>query len=359
MNPQRRPLEQFRGSSAVPELRIEAWPTIRAEWTALTDCCPEATIYQRDRWLTALSSAYGFELAAATLRDSKGGLAAATLFARGKNPFLRKWTSLPCSDTSPPLALDDEARKQLLTGVAESDFTSGGVVEIRGWRAPEPWQKVDCFALWTLDLARPLNAIMGTMASNFRRQLSRGTEQRYAINVDQGLPALKRFHRLTLETRRRLGLPAQPWRFFKSVFEAFAPSGDLEVWTAGNRGKTVAAMVILRDGPDLHYKWSARAEPTPPGATHRLLAAICEKYAQHCRVMDLGRTDVRNVGLNRFKKETGAKPSPLPYSYVPRVPAQVSSEVLGKHEQMLAKIWRHMPLPIARLLGSILYRYIV
>lgn len=341
------------------EFAIQPFAQIRAEWAALADSCPEATLYQRNQWLTGLMRVYGLEFKAATLRDRRGHLTAACLLARRKSRFVRRWTSLPCSDSSPPLAQDDDARKQLLGEIARSSLAFQGLVEIRGWDAPAPWRKADCFADWRLDLDRPWSAIKREMDSNFRRQLTRGLERSFEIEVDRGLGALRRFYRLTLETRHRLGVPAQPWSFFRSIFEAFESNGDLEIWTVSQRGQAIASAVIIRDGQDVHYKWSARRDPTSPGASHCLLASILEKYAQDFRCMHLGRTDIRNVGLNRFKKETGAKPEALPYSFLPAVPSNVSSEVLGGYQLLLSRAWRQLPLPVTRLLGSALYRYLV
>jgi hypothetical protein len=89
------------------------------------------------------------------------------------------------------------------------------------------------------------------------------------------------------------------------------------------------------------------------------MGAVLESYAQRYRSMGLGRADQRNIGLSRFKKETGAKPFPLPYTYVPRVPANVSPEVHSGSQRQLAEIWRRLPLPVTRMLGSVLYRYLV
>src|SRR5260221_13752695 len=134
------------------EFAVEPLVQIRPEWLHLTEACPEATLYQRDRWLTALGAAYGFKFRAATLRDSNGRLAAACLFARGKNPFVHKWTSLPCSDSSPPIAYHEEARERLLDGILHSSLAAEGVAEIRGWDASEPWQQANCFADWRIEL---------------------------------------------------------------------------------------------------------------------------------------------------------------------------------------------------------------
>jgi hypothetical protein len=225
--------------------------------------------------------------------------------------------------------------------------------------APQPWQTADCFAHWRLDLDRPLNAIMRGMASNFRRQIHQGAGRAFVVEVERGLKGLKKYYRLMLKTRRRLGIPPQPWRFFKALFDAFGPNGDLEVWSIAYGNKPLAAMVILRDGTELHYKWSARVEQTPAGATHRLIASVLEQYAQQYRLMDLGRTDIRNSGLSRFKKELGAQPKPLPYSFLPQVPANVSPEIPSQARLMLARVWRYLPLSVTQMLSASLYRYLV
>jgi hypothetical protein len=340
-------------------LTVEPLANIRAEWIELANTCPEATFYQRHRWLNALPLTYGFNFQTAALRDRGGTLIAAALLARNRNPFSRRWTSLPCSDSAPALARDERARQELLLQLARSRFASGRIVELRGCGAEGPWQKADCFAEWNLDLDRPFKAIERAMASNFRRQINRGLEGSFSIEAGSGLAAVKRFYRLMLETRRRQGLPAQPWRFFQAVFETFGPAGDLEVWTISQGTRTVAGMVLISDGDDLHYKWSARVEPTPRGAMHCLITAVLEAYAHRRRTMGLGRTDVRNVGLSRFKKELGARPRPLPYAFLPQIPRQVSAEVLGSRAQIFSNLWRRLPLPVAQAIGGVVYPYLV
>lgn len=346
-------------SSAAKRLAIEPFAQVRGEWSELAKSCPAATVYQRPNWLAALIRAYQFDLRAATLRDGSGHLRAACLLARGKNPLAPKWTSLPCSDSAPPLAEDEEARRQLLVKLAEAPIAARSRLEIRGCAAPEPWKQANCFAEWRIDLDRPYKTIERAMAGNFRRQMNRGHESSLTVECDRGISGLKRFYRLMVGTRRRLGVPAQPWNFFRAVHESFAPGGNLEVWTVSRRNMTVAALVMLMDGEEIHYKWSARLDQTPPGATHLLIGAAIEKYARQFRWMNLGRTDVRNTGLNRFKKEMGAEAFPMPYSFLPEVPAQVSAEVLGDSMMMLSKIWRRLPLPVTQLLSSVLYRYLI
>src|SRR5258708_1839552 len=81
---------------------------------------------------------------------------------------------------------------------------------------------------------------------------------------------LERFYRMQLETRRRLGLPPQPRRFFKLVQQKFAPSGKLDIWIANQGGKDVAGAVFIRDGDVMYFKWGARRHLDPSGVNHLL-----------------------------------------------------------------------------------------
>jgi hypothetical protein len=74
--------------------------------------------------------------------------------------------------------------------------------------------------------------------------------------------------------------------------------------------------------------------------------------------LDLGRADVRNAGLMRFKGELGATASPLPSSFYPRAHQGVSSEVLSGNCAVLAKVWSRLPLSVTRLGGAMIYRFL-
>jgi hypothetical protein len=74
--------------------------------------------------------------------------------------------------------------------------------------------------------------------------------------------------------------------------------------------------------------------------------------------IDLGRTDTGNHGLMRFKRELGAEAMPLPYSFRPRLPNSVSSEVFSGRQKVIATIWRHLPVSVGRVIGAAAYRYL-
>ena len=214
------------------------------------------------------------------------------------------------------------------------------------------------FQRWTLDLSRPFQAIELAADREVRRHLRRARAAGVTVECSRDAEAMDFFFNLQLESRRRLGVPSQPLRFFRTVHEVFAKLDSIEVWFALHKGKRIAAVVVLRDGDVLHAKWSARVAGSPDGASHMIFMAIAEHHAQHASAMDFGRTDSRNRGLSRFKRELGAVPTDLPYSYFPQRPAVTSAENLTGVWQTASRVWRNLPLPVARVLNHVTYRYL-
>jgi hypothetical protein len=221
-----------------------------------------------------------------------------------------------------------------------------------------PWHVLYHFQRWTLDLARPFQAIEKAADRETRRHLRRAREAGVSVECARGAEAIDCFFALQLESRRRLGVPSQPLKFFRTVHEVFARLDSIEVWFALHQGKRIAGVVVLCDGNELHAKWSARVAGSPDGSSHLIFMAIAEHHAQRASSLDFGRTDSRNRGLSRFKRELGASATDLPYSYFPQMPTVTSAENLTGVWQTASRVWRNLPLPVARVLNNVTYRYL-
>ena len=163
---------------------------------------------------------------------------------------------------------------------------------------------------------------------------------------------------LQLETRRRLGVPPQPLRFFTTVHEKFARAGDFEVWFATFEGHDQAGLVLLRNGDQLCYKWGARIENGHPGANHLLVANMIEAYAGKVRSIDFGRCDMRNQGLVRSKADLGCVLAPAPVRVLPQGAAQHQPGSPERFDEDSLAVWKRLPLPVTRVLGEAFYRYL-
>jgi hypothetical protein len=336
------------------ELAIEPLSKALPRWRALLQEMDGATLYHREPWLRALERAYRLKLSVATL-SADGRIIAGCVFARGAHPLRPRMVSLSFSDFCPPLSLDDQAREILLSALAANPPAPR--LEIRGVEPSAQWIAERSFQRWVLDLSRPAAPVISEMSRHFRYNARRAATS--GVRVEKGSSAehVRRFYRLQLQARRRLGLPAQPLGFFLAVRDEFAPEANVELWFATRKGRDFAALFVLRDGCTLHCKWSARAIDSPQGVSHLLNTALVEEYAGRVSALDLGRADARNAGLVRFKSELGARAFALPYAYFPKAPRNRSSEAMGLFGRAASRVWRHLPAPLARLVGASLYRF--
>jgi len=185
------------------------------------------------------------------------------------------------------------------------------------------------------------------------------TEAGVTVEWGDSVQYLRRFYRLHLDTRRRLGVPPRPFRYFKLLHQIFSPTGALSVWIAHLRDSDLAGLVMLQDGDALYAKMNARSLDCPNGANHLMFVSAMDEFAGRVRRWDLGRVDIRNRGLRDFKKRLGATPTPLPYAYFPRAPRNISSEVLSGPAAILSQAWRRLPLWTTRVLGTVVYGFLV
>src|SRR5262249_18197791 len=80
--------------------------------------------------------------------------------------------------------------------------------------------------------------------------------------------------------------------------------------------------------------------------------AIQEAIRRGLRTFDFGRSQW-DTGTYRFKEQGGARAVPLYYQYLLRGPAEVPS-FAGQQQRMgiAVRLWKHLPLPVARILGE-------
>ncbi len=338
-----------------PRLTIEPLSDALPRWSTLLATTSGASLYHREPWLKALQRAYGLRLFVATIARGRDVLAGCVLAQSGGLPLRSRMVSLPFSDYCPPLGVDDDAKSLLRDALAEHPPASR--LEIRGVEPGAPWVAQHCFQRWVIDLSKPLPFLKQRTSKTFRYEARRAAASGVQIEKGSSSQHVRRFYRLQLETRRRLGLPPQPLGFFAAVREEFAGNGGIELWFAVAGDRDLAAIFLLRDGDDLYCKWAARRTPGTLGANHLLNIALIEEYAGRAKLLDLGRVDMRNAGLVHFKKALGAKPFALPYAYFPKAPDSSNSEAMGPLMQTASRLWRHLPVPVTRVVGASIYRY--
>ena len=339
------------------ELKFHPFEQFRTRWRDFVETIPDATLYHSEPWLQLLKAAHGINVHVATLEDG-AEILAGCLFARSSRVVGGRLVSLPDSEHCPLLARDDISARALLDALAAHPQTRAGF-EIHGTAAQAPWETVDVFAKWSINLDQTAGALQKALDKDVRRNVRRALETGVRETHGDSIEHLRRFYRLHLETRRRLGVPPRPFRYFKILQQIFGPRGSLSVWLADSRGSDLAGLLMLHEGDTVYAKMNVRSADCPHGPNHLLFTNALTEFAGRAKAWDLGRVDVRNRGLTEFKKRLGATSTPLPYAYLPRAPRNVSAESLSGAAGLISRAWQRLPLWGTRAVGAAAYRFFV
>jgi len=317
---------------------------------------PQANCFHHPAWARLLQGSYGCPVWLAVLMGEGGDILAGVPVAEVSRPLGgRCWVSLPFSDHCQALGEGAEALLAALTAAGQAQRMRQ--LEFRWDYAGSPGLAVrDEYLLHRLPIDDVFDRFSRRIHPMHQRNVRAAQRHGVQIELTHDLDGLRAFYRLHLLTRRRQGVPVQPWHFFERLGRELLAQELGFVLLACYQREVLAGAVFLRWNQTLTYKFGA-SDPQQLGLRpNDLLFWEAVRWAcEHdCRVLDLGRTDVDNPGLQDFKRRWGAEETVLRYSYL-RAPG----EQRLKHgmQAALAKLIRVSPLWFCRGVGELLYRY--
>jgi CelD/BcsL family acetyltransferase involved in cellulose biosynthesis len=329
-------------------------------WREFVAGHPVATAFHHPEWVKLVADCYGFRAFAAAIEDSSGDIRSGLPVVEVRHHVGRaKWVSLPFTDYCPPLVSSPQDEQVLSVALRDARVAAGvRTMEVRAPMAGTV-QTGPVALRHVLELdADPAVVYERFHPSQVRRNIKRA--QREGVSVRQGdrpEDLLEVFYGLHLATRRRQGVPIQPRRFFRLLWERTVEPGLASVLIAEAEGRPVAAAVFLSWNGTLIYKFGASDEGAWSLRPNHLLfwQAIQDACAQGCRWMDFGRTDAGQEGLAAFKRSWGAREEPLAYGAIGSGDHAVTPG--GTMDRALGAVIRHGPPLVCRVTGELLYRY--
>jgi CelD/BcsL family acetyltransferase involved in cellulose biosynthesis len=329
-------------------------------WSRFVAYHPRASVFHTRGWLDALKRTYGYKPIALTTCDNRTELRSALVFCEVHSWLTgSRLVSLPFSDHSEPL-VDDADEMTAVLDYLQAKRTADGwrYVELRpieeSAAIASNFQISEQYLLQSLDLRPEIEVLFrGFHKSSTQRKILRAEREALSCEAGRSVDLLRSFYRLLVLTRRRHGLPPQPFEWFRNLAECVGDAMTVRV--ARYRGQPVAGIVTLRHGATVVYKYGA-SDPIghPLGAMHILFwKAIQDARANGCVSLDLGRTDLGDTGLLRFKERWGATVVPLRYW---RCPVSLQSAAT-RRDWMVRHGVRHVPNSWRVAVGKALYKH--
>ncbi len=321
---------------------------------------PLATPFHHPDWGTLIANCYGFRAFAVATSDATGQIRAGLPVIEVRHLLGEpKWVSLPFTDYCPPLVPAPQEETDLVAALQRASKAAGiRRVEVRAPLKGVSSARRAAFR-HVIALDRDPAAVYAGFRPSVRRHIRQAGPRGVTIRGGERREDLVEiFYRLHLRTRRRLGVPIQPRRFFRMLWESVIRTGLGSVLIAEASARPVAAEVFLHWNGTTISKfsasdesvWSLRANNL---ITWHLIKTACEHGS---RWFDFGRTDAGNEGLCAYKRSWGALEEPLVYGTLGAGPETAPAND-GKAGQLLASAIRHSPPVVCRAAGEALYRY--
>ncbi len=340
----------------VEELR----PGEEPSWDAFVEAHPAGTHYQKSGWRDVVRRAFGHPsfLRVAKKGDVIEGILPLVRFASPL--FGRYLVSMPYLNRGGILAAHEGAARALL-GDAQRlvEETRSRFAELRhitpiDERLPRRAEKVSM----SLDVSIGEEALWDAIGPKTRNLVRKAEKSGLVVREGDREKDFTAFYDLFAANMRDLGTPVYTPRFFREVLRAFPESTRLSL--VEREGVPAAAGICVSHLGFTEIHWAASRREMLGSSPNMLLywEAITHASRSGLETFCFGRSTV-DSGPYRFKKQWGARGTPLAWEYL----LAPGSTVPGLNPdnpkfRLAVGAWKRLPLALTRILGPPIVRHI-
>lgn len=340
-------------------------------WDEFVKRHPDGWLYHLSAWKRVLEMSFGHikgYCLAIIDQENNRIIAGLPIF------FVTSWltgkrmVSMPFSTLATPLVnADDQIPMLLAAAQARCKSKRCSRLEIRSMRAfpgliPDGFSEVSHYVHHVIDLSQPLETLYKKLdRSCVKQRIARAEINNLSVQKGISDSDLHDFYHLYLKTRRRVGRPGQPFRFFQSIWNEFYASGLCELIFACKDSRRLAGLLLLKYKKRVSAEWSASDETFKQISPNQFLfwEAIKAARDKGFTFFDFGRTAQSNKGLIDFKNRWGATVSNMYEIYFPqRYRKKANTDESSPIKRAISKICRVAPDFLQEPIGGFIYKHL-
>jgi hypothetical protein len=329
-------------------------------WDDLLLSTVNASFFHSSAWARVLVESYGYKPLYFTSLEN-GSLSSLVPFMEINSSLSgKRGVSLPFTDECSQIVPDSGFFQELVKDVIDYGEKAGWkYIEWRnGEYFPEEVITSDFYFTHEVDLTKTEEDLFSNLRDSTRRNVKKAYRGGVLVEISRFRDSIESFYRLNCMTRQRHGLPPQPFSFFTRIFEHIISQGQGTIVSALYSGKTIASAVFFNFGRKVIYKYGASDLVHQDLRPNNLIMWEAIKWHRErgFELLNLGRTELENKGLLQFKRGWGAEERLLKYYRY-----DFKKEAfLGSHRKACGsynRIFACAPIPMLRILGSLLYKH--
>ncbi len=337
-------------------------PTAEAGWDARLLSMPGSTFFHSAAWAAVLRDTYGFVPQYLTVVQDGVVQALLPLFEARSWLAGTRGVSLPFTDECGPIgSTPGHAALLVESALKEGARRRWRFAEFRGSDGfADSGRESQSFLGHRLRLNVPEGELWKGFADPVRRAIKKAERGGLVVEHHRTLEAMRVFYSLHGRTRRRHGLPPQPFRFFQNIHRHVLERDLGFVSVARQGGRPVAAAIFLHMGGKAIYKFGASDERLQHlrGNNSVMWGAIQHLVQRGCEELVFGRTSPGEEGLRRFKLGWGTEEYHIGYrryDFASQCFVAARDQSSGWH----TRVFGVLPVPVLRFLGERLYPHLV
>jgi FemAB-related protein (PEP-CTERM system-associated) len=332
----------------------------RAAWAAYVQRAPGATLCHDPAWCWAVEQCFGHAPRHLLARRGPQVVGVLPLVEVDSLFGGRLHVSVPYGTYGGIVADDEPALAALAqAALAQAEARAVRVLDLRSAQAVLPGLEP---APGYVGFTRPLperDADVAAFLPKRARAAARHARDRDGVTVVHDRGQLRTVWELYCRSMRRIASINYPYAFFEALCAGFGARAWVSVAWQGRRPVAGTLSLVFRD-TIMPYVLGADERVRCDGAANLLYWSVMECAVRAgVRVFDYGRSRADNAGAVGFKKNQGFEPQPLGYQrYVPGPLPAPDLRPTNPRFALARRVWRRLPLPATRFLGSRLARWL-
>lgn len=343
-------------------------PMKDSRWDAFVMTHQHGTIYHHSIWKELIQRTYGYTSYFLMLEDlQKNILGILPLF------HVRSWltgnrlVSIPFAHACGPLAYSSESVGKLVDyAVRYARDEKSDYLEIRTQGNTAALSSSDLvkhsyFSSFVLQLnTDPLSLWPKFGKKSIQYSIKKAQKSDISIVSAESFHELEAFYELNLKTRRKHGMPPQPFSFFENLWTLLGMEGMAKVLMAEHKGEYIAGIMWFAFKDTIIYMYNVSEQEYLHLCPNHLLLWEAIQWACRSgyRLFDFGRTSPDNQGLWNFKRRWGTNEVPITHYYWPHIAGPASTEESSIKFQILTSFWRRLPVILTRAFAPYLYKHL-
>lgn len=335
-------------------------PQSNKNWNRMILNFRGSTVFHTSNWAKLLSESYGYHPSYLTIWQE--GSMKACLPITEINSFItgKRGVCVSFSDYCQAITNSSDDFSLLLKSAMElGRISRWQYLELRGEKYITHATPVISYMHDSISLIDDPKQMQSKLRKGTASSIKKAEKEGVTIEMTDTIEALRSFYELHCMTRKRHGVPPQPYLFFAKLHEHLLSEGLGLTALAKHQGNVVAGLVCLFFGDSAVWKYGASDERFKHLSGNNLVLwetiKLCARKG--FRSFSLGRTDLDNAGLLSFKSGWGGERTLLNYY---RYDLN-KKEFMSHHRPQnnwTKKMFKAFPIEVLKVIGRVAYRHI-